>query len=280
MRGNLSRFGLIGQSPAMIQLGEWVYQAAPHWDTILITGERGTGKELLARALHQLGPTRGAEPVVVDCAALHPATIESALFGHERGAFTGASRQRTGFLELAHERSLFLDEISSLPLELQGRLLRFLEQRTLTRVGATRPIPIRTRILAATNRDLLEEARQGRFLPDLADRLGVLRVRIPPLRERGEDLELLIAHFLENETACHFTPEALALLRSYSFPGNVRELRNLCRRIVIFHPDGRIGKDALLPWLDISDGHGMDFGDLQDGKESFNRMNPPEPRYA
>ncbi|MFB3789382.1 MAG: sigma 54-interacting transcriptional regulator [bacterium] len=258
MTGNLSRFGLIGQSPAMVKLGEWVGQAAPHWDTVLITGERGTGKELLARAIHQLGPTRGAEPVVVDCAALHPATIESALFGHERGAFTGAVRQRTGYLELAHERSLFLDEISSLPRDLQGRFLRFLEQRTLTRVGATRPVQIRTRIIAATNRNLMDEARQGRFLPDLADRLGVLRVRVPSLRERGDDIWLLTSHFVGKESASLFTPDAREYLRSYPFPGNVRELRNLCRRISIFLPSGRVETDQLHQWLDIQDHPAME----------------------
>ncbi|HOJ59640.1 MAG TPA: sigma 54-interacting transcriptional regulator [bacterium] len=258
MENDLSRFGLIGQSPAMTRLGEWVSQAAPHWDTVLITGERGTGKELLARVIHYLGPTRGAEPVVVDCAALHPATLESALFGHERGAFTGAAHRRTGYFELAHESSLFLDEISALPLEAQGRLLRFLEQRTLTRVGSTRPIQVRTRIIAATNRDLHEEARGGRFLPDLVDRLRVLEARIPPLRERGDDIWLLTAYFMGKEPASLFTPGAMEFLRSYPFPGNVRELRNLCRRIAIFHPSGRMEKDQLHQCLDIHEYSIMD----------------------
>lgn len=264
----------------MVKLGEWVCQAAPHWDTILITGERGTGKELLARAIHQLGPTRGAEPVVVDCAALHPATIESALFGHERGAFTGATRQRTGYLELAHERSLFLDEISFLPRDLQGRFLRFLEQRTLTRVGATRPVQVRTRVIAATNRNLMDEAREGRFLPDLADRLGVLRVRVPSLRERGDDIWLLTSHFVGKEPASLFTPDAMEYLRSYPFPGNVRELRNLCRRILIFHPTGRIEKDDLSTWLDDNDYPETEYVDRNEAAAGRGMEAMPGSRYV
>lgn len=246
MKRDLSRFGIIGASLAMHELYEWIYAAAPHWDTILITGERGTGKELLAKAIHRLGPTRGREPVIVDCAALHPATVEAALFGHERGAFTGAVKKKIGFLESAHDGAVFLDEIGALPLETQGRLLRFLEERTITRIGSSVPIHIRARIIAATNRDILRDSYEGLFLSDLYDRLSVLHVQIPPLRDRRGDVLLLLQHFLGKDHFSRLTNDALQVMEEYSFPGNVRELRNICRRLVVFHPQDRIEKRHLL----------------------------------
>ncbi|MGC9328051.1 MAG: sigma 54-interacting transcriptional regulator [Candidatus Hinthialibacter sp.] len=240
MKQDLSRFGILGESEPMRELADWTHAAAPHWDTILITGERGTGKELLAQAIHRLGPTRGAELVIVDCAALHPAMAEAALFGHERGAFTGALNRRIGYLEAAHEGSVFLDEIGSLPLETQGRLLRFLESRTLTRIGAVKPLKIRTRIIAATNRDIHSDCRNGRFLPDLYDRLCVLQVRTPPLRERCGDIPILIQHFMGEDNFHRLGRNVLQILERYSYPGNIRELRNLSRRLTVFYPEGRI----------------------------------------
>lgn len=245
MNRDLSDFGLLGTSSVMQQLGEWVYTAAPHWDTILITGERGTGKELLAKAIHRLGPTRGAEPVIVDCAALHPTTIEAALFGHERGAFTGAVQRKMGFLEAAHEGTVFLDEIGALPIDIQGRFLRFLEERTLSRIGSNTPIHIRTRIISATNRDIALDAEKGTFLPDLYDRLCVLQIHTPPLRSRHGDIPLLLHYFLGEAHFKRLTQETVAYLDRYPFPGNVRELRNLCRRLIVFHPTGVIDREDI-----------------------------------
>lgn len=236
-----SRLGILGESPATRNLLERVQQAAPHWDAILLIGERGTGKELLARAIHQLGPSRNQRLVTVDCAALHPATIESALFGHERGAFTGAVRQHIGLFEQAHEGALFLDEISHLPLDIQGRFLRFLEEGTMRRIGAKETRKIRTRVIAASNRDLAHEAAQGRFLPDLHDRLNVLRLPLPPLRMRTEDILLLTRHYLGDDFA-RIDGSGREFIENYHWPGNIRELRNLCRRIVVFAPQGIIDK--------------------------------------
>lgn len=255
-RISFERLGLLGSSPAMKTLQEQVVLAAPHWDTVLLFGERGTGKELLARAIHRLGPTRGSAPILVDCAAIHPSTAESELFGHERGAFTGAVHKRIGLFEQAHEGSIFLDEISTLPLDVQGRFLRFLEEGTLRRVGSNKPIQIRTRIIAASNRDLAIQAREGLFLADLYDRLNVLRLSPPPLRKRGDDVPLLLNHYLHDETHTktkqtnRIHPEAMQFLMEYHWPGNIRELRNLCRRINVFHPTGNVTRSQIEPLLD------------------------------
>ncbi|MBN2326467.1 MAG: sigma-54-dependent Fis family transcriptional regulator, partial [Candidatus Omnitrophica bacterium] len=161
-------------------------------------------------------------------------------FGHERGAFTGALNRRIGYLEAAHEGTVFFDEIGSLPLETQGRLLRFLEARTLTRIGAGKPLKIRTRIIAATNRDIEGDCQNGQFLSDLYDRLCVLQVRTPPLRERCGDIPILIQHFMGQDNFNRLNRNALRTLECYSYPGNIRELRNLSRRLAIFYPEGRI----------------------------------------
>ncbi|MBI1387431.1 MAG: AAA domain-containing protein [bacterium] len=244
----LKKLGLYGESEAMNILERRVELAAPHWETVFIHGERGSGKELLARALHRMGPARGADPVVVDCASLHAATAESVLFGHERGAFTGAVHRHIGLLELADGGGVFLDEIGALPLELQGRFLRFLEERTVLRIGASRPLAIRTRVIAAANRDLEYEARRGRFLPDLLDRLTVIPLRVPPLRERGDDVLLLYRHF-DPAGFNRLSDEARAALLEHPWPGNVRELKHLCARLSVFCPSGPIERDDVRQWL-------------------------------
>ncbi len=249
MSNTLSKFNIIGESPVMQELANLVKIAARHSDTILITGERGTGKELLAHAIHQLSRCRAADPVIVDCASLHASTAESVLFGHERGAFTGAVNRHIGLLETAHENTLFLDEISTLPLELQSRFLRFLEERTIRRIGAASSKPINTRVIAATNRDLEADTQNGLFLPDLFDRLNVLHLVCPTLRQREDDVLLLLRHFLGEVNFARLREDALETVCQYSFPGNVRELRHLCRRLEVFHPNGPITADTMNAYL-------------------------------
>jgi DNA-binding NtrC family response regulator len=252
MASSLTQFKILGQSRAMQQLGEQTHIAAKHWDTILITGERGTGKELLANAIHYLGPGRGGKPVTVDCGALHESTLESLLFGHEKGAFTGAYHRHIGFLESAHQGTIFFDEISTLPRSAQSRFLRFMEEGTVIRVGGKESIKVRTRVVAATNRNLAEEVAQGRFLADLYDRINILPLTTPPLRERGDDILLLFHHFLDSSKPVHLTEQAQTFLRNHPFPGNVRELRNLCRRLNVFHKNETIEEADVVRYADSS----------------------------
>jgi transcriptional regulator with GAF, ATPase, and Fis domain len=211
---------------------------APSTATVLILGESGTGKELVARALHD-GSTRAMQPFVpINCAALSPALIESELFGHEKGAFTGAESRSQGAFEAADGGTLFLDEVGELPLELQAKLLRVLENGELKRVGSSRPFQVDVRMVAATNRDLLNEARRGRFRMDLYYRLSIVPLALPPLRERRKDIRQLAEHFLGVYTprgqTVKFTPAALTRLQLHSWPGNVRELRNVvCRALLM-----------------------------------------------
>jgi DNA-binding NtrC family response regulator len=250
------RYGLehiIGSSPPMRSLFEKIRLAAPTNSTVLIVGESGTGKELVARAIHQNSQRSQGPFVVVNCAAVAETLAESELFGHEKGAFTGAVSARKGFFEAAEGGTLFIDEIGDLPLPLQTKLLRALEQRVITRVGSTREIPVDVRIIAATNRDLQEMVRERTFREDLFFRLSVLRLAIPPLRERPADIPLLVAHFLERLSAEHrrevksIAPEALDALEHYSWPGNVRELRNVLESTVVLNARGRIDLEDLPP---------------------------------
>ena len=248
------RFGfdsIIGRAAPMEKLFEQMRQVAPTKSTVLIVGESGTGKELVAKALHQASPRRNERFLAINCGAIPSDILESELFGHERGAFTGAVTRKIGKFELAHQGTLFLDEISELYPELQVKLLRVLEERQIMRVGGNELIDVDFRLIAATNRDLEREVDEGRFREDLYYRLKVVSLRIPPLRERLADLPLLTEHFLrgfaerENKDAMHLSKEALAILSSYSWPGNVRELRNVIESAAVFHPGGEIRAEDL-----------------------------------
>lgn len=253
-----TRIGLIGDSPAMQALREQISRLAGAPFPVLIEGESGTGKELVAQALHQGSPRQAKPLVAVNCAAIAPPLIEAALFGHARGAFTGAATSRPGFFEEAADGTLFLDEIGELPRELQPKLLRVLENGEYQRIGETQARTSTARILAATNRNLRDEVRAGRFRADLYHRLGVLSIVLPPLRQLGDDRFLLLAHYLrqfqrQNALAA-FTldPAAHALWAHYAFPGNVRELRNIVLRLLARHAGKTIGHDALEAEMDVA----------------------------
>lgn len=237
---------LIGNAPVMHQLFDTIRQAAPTQATVLIQGDSGTGKELVAHAVHRLS-TRARGPfVAVHCAALSPALLESELFGHEKGAFTGATVQRHGRFELADGGTLFLDEISEIDASVQVKLLRVLEERRFERVGGTDTIEVDIRLIAATNRDLKTMVRDGKFREDLYFRLDVVNIHLPPLRERLEDVPLLCSGFVKefaeknDKPVEGITPDALAILASYRWPGNVRELRNTIEKMVVLARSPRL----------------------------------------
>jgi len=238
---------LIGESEALrdaIQLARRI--SARSGANVLLVGETGTGKEIFARSIHAASPRRNAPFVAVNCAAIPAQLLESELFGHERGAFTDARQKKQGLLELAREGTLFLDEVSSLPIDLQPKLLRALEERRVRRVGGFDEIEIKCRVTAATNVPLEELVEAGLFREDLFYRLNVLRLVIPPLRKRGNDVLHLARHFLGELAAAHglplvgATPEAAALLASHTWPGNVRELKNVLERALVMSEGGEI----------------------------------------
>ena len=234
--------GIVGRSPAIQNVLARVTQVAPTSTTVLLLGETGTGKELLARAIHDRSPRRGRTLVKVNCAALPPTLIESELFGHEKGAFTGATATRPGRFELADGGTLFLDEIAELPVDLQAKLLRVLEDGEFERVGGTRSYKVDVRIIAATNRDLVRAMGEGRFREDLYYRLAEFPIRIPPLRERREDIPLLVWSVIERRrldlgrSVERVPKRVMDALVSYAWPGNVRELENVIGRALILSP--------------------------------------------
>ncbi|MBK7257343.1 MAG: sigma-54-dependent Fis family transcriptional regulator [Ignavibacteriae bacterium] len=227
---------IIGDSPVMRKLSETIRAVASREYTVLIRGESGTGKELVARALHDLSPRRDRPFVTLNCAALPASLLESELFGHEKGAFTGAIRRHDGYVERAAGGTLFIDEIDDLPMDLQPRLLRVLQEKEIVRVGGSSIIPVDVRILAASKVELQDEVKAGRFRPDLFYRLNIIPVMIPPLRQRKEDIVPLVAHFFEKHGAKDrfrlLSPQSFDDLRRYAWPGNVRELENLVERII------------------------------------------------
>ncbi|MFA7394338.1 MAG: nitrogen regulation protein NR(I), partial [Pigmentiphaga sp.] len=242
--------GMLGQAPAMQELFRAIGRLSNSSATVLITGESGSGKELVARALHQHSPRAGKPFVAINTAAIAAELLESELFGHERGAFTGAHARRAGRFEEADGGTLFLDEIGDMPATLQTRLLRVLGDGSFYRVGGASPLKVNVRVIAATHQPLEQRVRQGSFREDLFHRLNVIRLRLPPLRERAEDIPLLAEHFLRASgrqlgmDAKKLSPAALRVLMRFAFPGNVRQLENICHWLTVMAPS---------QWIDVSD---------------------------
>jgi DNA-binding NtrC family response regulator len=238
---------LVCASPRMRDAYQLAGQVAAATATVLISGESGTGKELLARAIHHASPRNGGPFVAINCASIPETLLESELLGYEKGAFTGADRAKPGRFELAEQGTLFLDEIGDMPQSLQAKLLRVLQERSFERLGGTRTLEVDVRMIAATNQNVIELVKQGRFRDDLYYRLSVFPIHLPPLRERPEDIPLLALHFLKRfggemgKAVRTYSEEALALLRSYAWPGNVRELQNVVERAVILSKTDTIG---------------------------------------
>src|SRR5438093_3928881 len=240
------RTGILGESAAIQEVLVKIEQMAPVTSTVLIEGESGTGKELVARAIHDLSPRHGKAFIAVNCAALPETLLESELFGHEKGAFTGAAERRLGRFELANGGTIFLDEVGEMPSATQVKLLRVLEDRSFFRVGGTQPIQVDVKVIAATNKSLKEAVTLGTFRDDLFYRLNVLSIYLPPLRERRSDIPLLVRTFIAEFAKAHdrpfkgITPEALQILVDADWPGNVRQLRNLIESMVVLAPEGEI----------------------------------------
>lgn len=242
---------LTGRSQLIQDLEAQIKRVAPTEAWVLITGENGTGKEIVARSLHQLSRRAGKPLVEMNCAAIPEELIESELFGHEKGAFTSADKAQTGKFELAHTGTLFLDEIGDMSLKTQAKILRILQEQRFERVGGRKTIQVDVRVVAATNKNLSEEIRAGRFREDLYYRLKVFPLHVPPLRQRAEDIPLLLDTFMDGLTRTqgfkplHFAPETLDVLRKCAWPGNVRELKNFLERLCIMYPGQLISPDML-----------------------------------
>jgi two-component system, NtrC family, nitrogen regulation response regulator NtrX len=277
------KYRITGDNDRIRQLKEQIRIVAPTNAWVLISGENGTGKELVAHTIHKLSK-RSQKPLVeVNCAAIPEELIESELFGHEKGAFTGATAMKKGKFDLAHEGTLFLDEIGDMSLKAQSKTLRILQEQKFERVGGSRTIQVDVRVIAATNKDLEAEIEKGRFRDDLYYRLNVIPIRVPPLRERVEDIPALISEFLReismnmNVGPKSFSEEALEKLKTYPWPGNVRELKNLVERLAIMTPGMEIlAADIPAPYsqepdLDIAFASSLEAATIKEAKESFEK---------
>jgi len=249
--GSQNFHGIISRSPAMRDVFQIIANAAETEATVLVRGESGSGKELVAKAIHDLSARRNAPFLAINCAALSSSLLDSELFGHVRGAFTGAIKDHSGLFQRAHGGTLFLDEVAELPLELQAKLLRVIQERNYIPVGGDRSIDVDVRIVAATHRSLREEVKMGRFREDLMYRLRVVPIFIPPLRERREDISLLIWHFIQMHNADNFRkiekidPQAMRVLLDYAWPGNIRELHNVVEYAFA------VGRGTTLRWSEL-----------------------------
>jgi two-component system response regulator HydG len=258
--------GVIGNSSAMHAVVAKLRQIAPTSASVLITGESGTGKELAAKALHVNGPRKNKPFVPLNCAELSENVLESELFGHVKGAFTGADRDRIGRFQYANGGTLFMDEIGDMPIAIQIKLLRVLESGEIVRVGTNEPVKVNVRLISATNRDLADAIAEGKFRQDLYHRLKVVSIKLPPLRERRDDVPLLLEHFLKEFTASHsktisgITPALRRVLMAYSWPGNVRELKNTIESMVVIDVDGVLDLDDLTEDLQTATSSGKGDG--------------------
>jgi two-component system NtrC family response regulator len=267
--------GLITNDPGMLRVCRAIEKVAPTDVSVLLLGESGTGKDVLARAVHQLSPRSGKPFIAINCAAIPENLLESELFGHERGAFTGAVKQTIGKIELAHRGTFFLDEIGDLPLTLQAKLLRFLQDRVIERVGGRQQIPVDVRIVSATNKNIAEQIRDGRFREDLFYRLNEVRIDIPPLRERVGDVVLLINYFIGEFNRQHgrnikgLAQDAVESVLSYPWPGNVREIENRVKRAVIM-AEGKLLTSADLDFQPSTE-PAADGYDLREARERAER---------
>jgi two-component system nitrogen regulation response regulator NtrX len=277
---------LIGTTSVMEALREQILRVAPTNASVLVSGANGTGKELVARSIHYYSQRHDKPFVAINCAAIPEELIESELFGHEKGAFTGALSQKKGKFDLADGGTLFLDEIGDMSLKTQAKVLRLIQERCFERVGGTRLVSVDVRIIAATNKDLDEEIRQGQFREDLYYRLNVIQFRVPALRDRPEDIPLLVQHFVnvfykkEGREPKLFLPEALELLKQHHWPGNVRELRNIVERILIMAPGRTVTCDDI---PELQEGYGesrasfptlqgaLALSTLREAREEFER---------
>jgi two-component system nitrogen regulation response regulator NtrX len=287
LRQHIERqYEIVGQSRAIQEILRQIESVAPSHGRVLIRGESGTGKELIARAIHRASLRREKPFVEVNCAAIPEELIESELFGHEKGAFTGAATKRRGKFELADGGTIFLDEVGDMSLKTQAKVLRVLQEQTFERVGGAEPIRVDVRVIAASNKDLEEEIRQGRFREDLYYRLNVIPFEVPPLRERPADIPLLARHFLKGFCEEYgkrekiLTPEALDLLLQHPWPGNVRELRNIIERLVIMVPGDTIHRADVDPALRARPGREggvspattvWEMASLREARERFER---------
>ena len=284
LKENLGRkWKLIGTSDKMRQLRHQIDMAGQSSSRVLILGESGTGKELVARLLHEKSPRSRGSFIEVNCAAIPQELIESELFGHEKGSFTGAVERKIGKFELAHEGTLFLDEIGDMTLQTQAKVLRVLETQVFQRVGSGISIKVDVRILAATNKDLAEEVRKNTFREDLFFRLNVIPLRVPPLRERKDDIPQLTEYFMELFAAESgmkpktLDPEAIRLFVSYNWPGNIRELRNAAERLMIMSPSPQInaadiaGLGMLVPGLAVREDDYFSYSSLKDARDAFEK---------